>query len=415
MLQKNDFRKDEKGWFIMQTESPRTSTTLTEHQIKVLLVDDQAIVGAAVERMLSPEGDIVFSYCQDPALAISTADEFQPTVILQDLIMPEIDGLTLVKFFRIHPRLKDVPLIVLSSKEEAITKADAFALGANDYLVKLPDRIELIARIRYHSKGYINLLQRNEAYAALLESRQAMAAELAQAADYVVSLLPAPIPEGPITTAWRFFPSTQLGGDCFGYHWIDEDHFAVYLLDVCGHGVGPALLSVSAFNSIRSQTLPNTDFVWPEQVLSALNTAFPMDANNGLYFTIWYGVFNQRTRRLRFASGGHPPAFLVSSDGNLSQLITGNLIIGGMPDIDYSADETTVDKGARLYVFSDGVYEVDRPGDGVMWNLQDLGNHLLQHPLAKGEDVDSLYRTMQNYHDQDILDDDFSMLSVYFA
>lgn len=397
------------------TENSHLTAALTEHQIKVLLVDDQAIVGAAVERMLAPEGDIVFRYCQDPTRAIQTADEFKPTVILQDLIMPEIDGLTLVKFFRVHPHMKDVPLIVLSSKEEAITKADAFALGANDYLVKLPDRIELIARIRYHSKGYINLLQRNEAYAALLESRQAMASELAQAADYVVSLLPAPILEGPITTAWRFFPSTQLGGDCFGYHWIDQDHFAIYLLDVCGHGVGPALLSVSAFNSIRSQTLPNTNFLAPEQVLSALNAAFPMDANNGLYFTIWYGVFNRQTRKLRFASGGHPPAILVSKNGEISQLITPNLIIGGMPDVDYQADERTVDEGARLYVFSDGVYEVDRPGDGVMWTLQDLGDHLLQYALENGEAVDALYRTMQNYHGGDILDDDFSMMSIYFA
>jgi len=396
------------------TDNSHLAAALTEHQIKVLLVDDQAIVGAAVERMLAPEGDIVFQYCQDPTRALQTADEFKPTVILQDLIMPEIDGLTLVKFFRVHPHMKDVPLIVLSSKEEAITKADAFALGANDYLVKLPDRIELIARIRYHSKGYINLLQRNEAYAALLESRQAMASELAQAADYVVSLLPAPILEGPITTAWRFFPSTQLGGDCFGYHWIDEDHFAIYLLDVCGHGVGPALLSVSAFNSIRSQTLPHTNFLAPEQVLSALNAAFPMDANNGLYFTIWYGVFNRQTRKLRFASGGHPPAFLVSKNGALSQLITANLIIGGMPDVDYQADERTVDEGARLYVFSDGVYEVDRPGDGVMWTLQDLGDHLLRNALEKGEDVDALYRTMQSYHGGDILDDDFSMMSICF-
>ena len=127
------------------------AAALTEHKIKVLLIDDQAIVGAAVKRMLEPEEDIIFQFCQDPTQAIPTASEFKPTVILQDLIMPEIDGLTLVKFFRVHQQLKDVPLIVLSSKEEAETKADAFALGANDYMVKLPDRIELVARIRYHS------------------------------------------------------------------------------------------------------------------------------------------------------------------------------------------------------------------------------------------------------------------------
>ncbi len=245
-------------------DKPTPEATLTDHTIKVLLIDDQAIVGAAVQRMLEPEKDILFHFCQDPTQAIPTAVALAPTVILQDLVMPDIDGLTLVKFFRVHPQLKDIPLIVLSSKEEAQTKAEAFALGANDYLVKLPDRIELIARIRYHSRGYINLLQRNEAYAALLASRQALAAELAQAADYVVSLLPSPL-TAPIATAWRFFPSAQLGGDCFGYHWIDNDTFAMYLLDVCGHGVGSALLSVSAFNAIRSQTLPRIDFRAPER------------------------------------------------------------------------------------------------------------------------------------------------------
>jgi len=387
--------------------------TLTEHKIKVLLIDDQAIVGAAVKRMLETETDIVFQFCQDPTQAIPTATQFAPTVILQDLIMPDIDGLTLVKFFRVHPQLKDVPLIVLSSKEEAVTKADAFALGANDYLVKLPDRIELIARIRYHSQGYINLLQRNEAHAALLASRQALAAELAQAADYVVSLMPAPLSEGNVTTAWRFFPSAQLGGDSFGYHWLDEETFAIYLLDVCGHGVGSALLSVSAFNAIRSQTLPNTDFRVPRQVLTALNDAFQMEHHNNLYFTIWYGVFNRRTRELSYASGGHPPAFLVSKEGTLTRLMTNNLFIGGLPESVYHGDTTTVPPGAYLYVFSDGVYEVDPPC-GNMWTLEELGSYLLANRLENGNDIDTLYRKMQDYHGQEILEDDFSMMAIHF-
>lgn len=388
-------------------------TALTAHTIKVLLIDDQAIVGAAVKRMLEPETDILFSFCQDPTRAIQTAAEFLPTVILQDLIMPEIDGLTLVKFFRVHPKLKDVPLIVLSSKEEALTKAESFALGANDYLVKLPDRIELLARIRYHSQGYINLLQRNEAYAALLASRQALAAELAQAADYVTSLLPEPVCAGNVTASWRFFPSAQLGGDSFGYHWIDRDHFAMFLLDVCGHGVGSALLSVSAFNAIRSQTLPSTDFLVPEQVLAALNDAFPMENHNNLYFTIWYGVFNVQTRELRFASGGHPPAFLIAQDKMLTKLMTNNLFIGGLPESTYCGGSVNVGPDARLYVFSDGVYEVDPP-EGLMWTLDELGAYLLQNDVVAGEDIDTLYRTMQAYHGREILEDDFSMMVMRF-
>ena len=110
--------------------------------------------------------------------------------------MPEIDGLTLVKFFRANPQTREVPLIVLSTKEEPIIKAQAFAIGANDYLVKLPDKLEMIARIRYHSKGYIAQLERNEAYRRLAESQKQLADEVAQAAKYVCSLLPEPIRQG---------------------------------------------------------------------------------------------------------------------------------------------------------------------------------------------------------------------------
>src|SRR6202035_2237564 len=138
--------------------------------------------------------------------------------------MPEIDGLTLVKMFRANDKTRETPLIVLSTKEEATTKAEAFAVGANDYVVKLPDRLELLARIRYHSKGYINLLQRNEAYQALQASQKMLAKDVAQAAKYVYSLLPDKLKKGDIRTDWRFIPSADLGGDSFGYDWVDEDH-----------------------------------------------------------------------------------------------------------------------------------------------------------------------------------------------
>ena len=143
------------------------ATALPKHAIKVLLVDDQAIIGEAIRRMLAPEKDIVFQFCNDPTAALHVANKFAPTVILQDLVMPDIDGLMLVRFFRANTATRDIPLIVLSTKEEPKIKAEAFALGANDYVVKLPDKLELLARIRYHSKGYISRLERNDAYKAL--------------------------------------------------------------------------------------------------------------------------------------------------------------------------------------------------------------------------------------------------------
>ena len=143
-----------------------------ENAAMVLLVDDQAMIGEAVRRGLAHEENIDFHFCADPHQAISQAIRIKPTVILQDLVMPGLDGLTLVREYRNHPATQNIPIIVLSTKEDPLIKSAAFAAGANDYLVKLPDNIELVARIRYHSRSYLTLLQRDEAYRALRESQQ---------------------------------------------------------------------------------------------------------------------------------------------------------------------------------------------------------------------------------------------------
>src|SRR6478736_4533746 len=144
----------------------------SEYHVMVLLVDDQAMVCEAIRRALSSEPDVDFHYCADARDAMAVATQIRPTVILQDLVMPGIDGLTLVNQFRANPATREIPIIVLSTNENPQVKGQAFALGANDYLVKLPDRIELIARIRYHSRAYLNQLQRDAAYRALRESQQ---------------------------------------------------------------------------------------------------------------------------------------------------------------------------------------------------------------------------------------------------
>ncbi len=126
-------------------------------RIGVLLIDDQSMVSEVIQRCLRTESDIDFYYCNDPTLAITMATDLAPTVILQDLVMPDVDGLMLLRWFRLNPDTKDIPMIVLSCKEDAYLKAEAFTYGANDYLIKLPESVELIARIRYHAQAYENL------------------------------------------------------------------------------------------------------------------------------------------------------------------------------------------------------------------------------------------------------------------
>jgi len=137
------------------------------------------MIGEALRRSLADEPNIVFHFCSESGAAVETAERLDPTVILQDLVMPGVDGLTLVREYRALEATRTTPIIVLSTREDATTKSDAFASGANDYIVKFPDKIELIARIRYHSQSYLSQRQRDAAYAALHESqRQLMAANI---------------------------------------------------------------------------------------------------------------------------------------------------------------------------------------------------------------------------------------------
>lgn len=145
------------------TTPPRAAPSV-EYALRVLLVDDQAMIGEAIRRALAAQEDLEFLYCGKPEEALKIAEEFKPTVILQDLVMPGVDGLTLLREYRANAATADIPVVVLSTKEEPAVKSEAFALGASDYLIKLPDPIELIARVRHHSRAYLNQVQRDAAY-----------------------------------------------------------------------------------------------------------------------------------------------------------------------------------------------------------------------------------------------------------
>ena len=396
--------------------NPENSSIFSKRTITVLLVDDQEIVAEAVRRMLSGEPDIKLEYCQDPTRALDMARKIHPTLILQDLMMPGIDGLTLVKFFRASEATRRIPLIVLSTKEEPEIKAEAFARGANDYLVKLPDKVELIARIRYHSKAYITLLERNETYEALLASQAALDGELKQAAAYVRALLPQRL-SGDIRTDWEFIPSTSLGGDSFGYHWIDADHFAMYLLDVCGHGIGAALLSISVLNTLRSESLGHVDFRDPGQVLAELNQVFKMENHNDMFFTIWYGVYRKLKGEIIYAGGGHPPAIAITGDTPEKavpvKLAGEGFIIGALPNKDYPVFSFLLKPFTKIYIFSDGIYEVDGCG-GKICMAEDFFRIVGEIYKENKGHVRDIIEAMKARQGKGIFDDDVSLLEIEF-
>lgn len=150
------------------------------HTLRILMVDDQPVILAALAQMLAGETEFELRAVSDPALALATALDFDPAVILQDLVMEGLDGISLLKRYRAHPSLFDVPVVMLSAAEEPQTKVDAFRHGANDYVVKLPSALELAARLRHHGRAHLNARQREQAFQALLESRAALQARQAE-------------------------------------------------------------------------------------------------------------------------------------------------------------------------------------------------------------------------------------------
>jgi PAS domain S-box-containing protein len=240
-------------------------------------------------------------------------------------------------------------------------------------------------------------------------TQQRLENELSEAAGYVRSLLPEPL-TGAIAACWRYLPSSHLGGDGFGYHWLDDESLAVYLLDVSGHGVGSALLCISVLNVLRLRLLAVDDFHDPGAVLEALNRNFPMDRNNDKYFTIWYGVYHAPTRELVYASGGHHAAVAVSGP-ETTHLLQGNgPAIGALPESKYPAARAIIPPSTELYLFSDGVYEIARP-DGSWLSMDEFSQFLRENRPSPEATV----REMRRIHGTRDFEDDFSLIQMSFS
>ena len=277
-----------------------------------------------------------------------------------------------------------------------------------------PDDLAALGELARLVERELGLMETVRLQRQLLATQQTLLRELSQAAAYVRSILPGPI-EGPVRARWRFEPSSQLGGDFLGYDWIDADHFAAYVLDVSGHGVGSALLSASVASVLRGRSLPDTDFRDPAAVLSHLNDAFPMGRHDDMYFTIWYGVFDRVGRTLTFAGAGHPPALLLAGPAagrpSPDRLGMGSFPIGIVPGAEYETGTIRLGPSCTLYVFSDGVYEIRRP-DGSMMGPDELVAYLGSTP-GPG-DPDEVWSFLRGASGDKPLLDDFSLLELRF-
>jgi sigma-B regulation protein RsbU (phosphoserine phosphatase) len=377
---------------------------------KVLIVDDQPENCDVLQRRLEKEGHSCFSvHDGETALARLATEPFD--LVLLDIMMPGMDGREVLRRIKTDENLRHIPVIMISALDQLESVVQCIERGAEDYLPKPFNPVLLRARIGASLDRKRLRDAEQAAYVALKESQEKLAAELAEAAAYVQSVLPAPIKEGPVTTSWQFLPSSSLGGDAFGYGPEIDGKFGICLLDVCGHGVGAALLSISVLNVIRAESLPGVNFSDPGEVLAGLNNAFPMEKHGEMFFTAWCGTYDPASRRMRFAAGGHPPAIMLHPDGSTTVLAAKGPVIGAMPGMQFKSAEAEIPPGARLFVFSDGAYEIARH-DGSMMAHEDLRNLLARAPRTAAPTW--VIEQLRAVNSQPVFDDDVSLVELCF-
>jgi phosphoserine phosphatase RsbU/P len=390
---------------------------LTAIPITVLLIDDQPMIGEAIRRLLAEEENITFHYCREATRALEMAIAVQPTVILQDLVMPDMDGLMLVRFLRAKdaPTL-EIPLIVLSSKEDPEIKAKAFALGANDYLVKLPDQVELIARIRYHSRAYINFLKRKEAEEKLKEENLKLSAEIEITRRLQQMILPKEKELAQISAldiAGFMEPADRVGGDYYDVL-SQEGGIKIGIGDVTGHGLESGVVMLMVQTAIR--TLLNQKETDPIKFLQVINQTIHdnvqrMNSDKNLTLSL----LDYRDHCLRL-SGQHESVIVVRQGGKVEVIDTLDLgfPIGLEADIGDFVSETEIHlaTGDVVILYTDGITEAENEW-GELYGLDRLCTVAGQHWQRSAKEIQQqIIEDLRHHIGTQIVHDDITLVVI---
>ena len=299
-------------------------------------------------------------------VALDVARRERPDLFIVDWMMPEMDGPTFCEAVRRDPLLKSSQLLLMTAHDQPAQIAEGLARGADDFLSKSASKQEIIARVLagLRASRLVRELETTgnqlESSLLLLQKKQAETeADLQSAATFVQSLLP---PQGSpvhgISLAWEYQPSLMLGVDLFGIMAIDADYLGLYILDASGHGVAAALRSASLMTFLRAENIIQLIGSYdPEKVLFEANRRFPL-SEEGEYFTLWVGQLHLPTGRLSYASAGHPGALFSSAQNPSRWLTCSSSPLGFDPSSTFINDHISVKPGDRLFLLSDGIYEV---------------------------------------------------------
>ncbi len=389
---------------------------------KVLVVDDSSVNRTLLAAILKKAG-FEIAEAQSGEEALAKVAEVLPDLVLLDIMMPGIDGYEVCAALKADERTAAIPVIFLSALSEAADKIKGLETGGADYVTKPFDKGEVLARVRSQLK-IRNLTQRlMQTNRELMEKQRKLDEDLKAAAIIQSSLLPTRPPTfHNLTIAWRFQPCDLIGGDIFNVCQLDECHLGIYMVDVSGHGVPGAMVTVSVSQALQPESgylkksqddYPHYEIVSPVEVCRALDREYPIERFDK-HFTIIYAVLNAHSGRLKYCSAAHPPPVLLRADGRIELLDRIGTFIGLDGIVPFEEDEKQLADGDRLVFYTDGVVECEDE-KGVFFGqerLLALLRKLQEEPLERL--LDNLLAALVGFTGAAGFRDDVSLVGIEF-
>ena len=393
--------------------------------MRILIAEDERITRRKLQRQLEQMGhDVVATANGWEAWQQFQADP--PEMVVCDWEMPEMNGVELVQRIRAADSNGYVYIVMLTGKSEKQDIVAGMEAGADDFVSKPFDRNEL--RVRLNAGQRIIRLERElaERNQKLLTANARMSRDLEAAAKVQQALLPSSAPDDQRAHfSWQYLPCDELAGDFLNIFALDDNHIAVYVVDVSGHGVASSLLSVTIGRMLTPQVSTSsilvqdrggaTCVVSPAEVARELNQRFPMEEQNGMYFTMVYGVLELSTLEFRFVSAGHDPVVHVPRAGEPQTIEGDGMPIGWIEDVEYDDHVLKLRPGDRLYLYSDGVPEAMN-GELDQFTMKQMLEVInLGQSRSLDDSVSMLLKSVQHWCVKNGLKDDVSILSLEIA
>ncbi len=341
----------------------------------ILTVDDEPASRRLLVELLREQGwDSAEARDGEEAIKMVAEMDPAPALVLCDLKMPKMDGFGVLRV--LSQAAPDLPVVVVTGSDDLNDAIQALKLGAWDYLVKPVEDPTLLEHAVMRCTERARLLAQNAAYREHLENtNQQLADSLARLQEdeeagrrLQFSLLPpAHAAIGSLELSHKVFPSATLSGDFVDYFELGNGEIAFYIADVSGHGVSSAFVTAllkSFVSRAQAGLRRGTDpaLADPSAFLSALNR-WVIGLDLGKSVTVFYGLIDESRNRLRYANAGHFPYPVLSTNGVSRTLETHGFAVGHFDAADYETVEVTLPDQFRLFLASDGLFDVfEAPG-----------------------------------------------------